>query len=106
MEAPKCSYCGKKEWRHVCSGVSLEVGGLQYRGREVRDDLSGEVSEPSKAGKSKIAVDKAPKDKKPVFDRKAYQREYVREWRKRRALKRKEVLGDGLKPVEVKSGGE
>ena len=103
MERPLCPLCGIKHFAreaHVFRDNVL-LGAKRKLVDAVPARKEGEVSQPPKPVDKKAEI-----GKKPVFDRKAYQREYVREWRKRRALKRKEVLGDGVGVVEVKSGGE
>ena len=67
MDAPKCKFCGVKEWRHVCgtngSGVDKRIlgnGRDPARGvREVRSVLVGEVEGRVDLGKDSTKVQEA-----------------------------------------------
>ena len=56
MEAPKCKFCGKVEWRHVCGGVPRVV--------------------------EKAAVEREP----VRVGHNEYMRVYMKGWRRRRSL--------------------
>lgn len=75
MDAPKCQFCGKREWRHVCASISGEGSDVTQRsGSESKGSNKGQV------GKAEVHVGKKP------FDRKTYQREYMRRYREYRKV--------------------
>ena len=81
MDAPKCKFCGVSEWRHVC-GQIVDRG---YSGGRVVVGSQGR----HKARKDERERDQPqslPDAPATAFDRKAYQRAYMRGYRKRQAL--------------------
>ena len=62
MEAPKCRNCQQRHWDRVCPKLAAE-----HRAKSTEKP----VDEPR--------IEAPPK---PPFDRNAYQRAYMREWRK------------------------
>ena len=66
MEAPKCKYCGKVEWKHVCASMRLLM----------------------RVAPEAIGIMPLAKIKPGGFDKVAYQRDYMRE---RRAMERERV---------------
>ena len=63
MEPPKCPFCKKAEWRHVCGGLS---------GNRV-------------LGHAEVKRKEPVLHPKEGFDRVAYQREYMRAYRAMKA---------------------
>lgn len=88
MEAPKCQYCGKKEWRHICDQTPVMSKSTLTGGK-----VSPPVEAPSDSGKKAVHVPVVDRIEpvmdaqhetagdKPKFDRNAYQREYMRKRR-------------------------
>ena len=65
MEAPKCKFCGKVEWRHICGGLAERV--------------KGKISQKPKTGP--VVGPVVSRGTVGKFDRVSYQREYVKVWR-------------------------
>jgi hypothetical protein len=62
MEAPKCRHCDKRHWERVCPSLAAKL--------------------PIPATEKPAQRTPAPEPQKAGFDRNAYQRAYMRAWRK------------------------
>ena len=82
MEAPKCPFCGEREWRHVC-GQGSNVASKPAKAVVERTRSS---NFPGRVRQEDAVV--VRKDKKQGWSRKAYnayQRVYLMTWRAVRA---------------------
>lgn len=88
MDAPKCRFCGKTEWRHKCGG--LDENNVQRINRAKPKELVAR-RRLREGGAGGLAVPTVPVDlerKEPSRKQRwakesynAYQREYMRVWR-------------------------
>lgn len=79
MEAPKCKFCGVAEWRHICGQTAGDVKRSVAR-RPVVSAASVDGVRPQNP------IVGVPEKEGSGFDRRAYQKAYMRVYRRKQSL--------------------
>lgn len=87
MKAAKCHTCGKAEWNHICAGPPVRRRGKQeFPEKGTKAALKSEEGQIAAVPIDVVEVQPAGKRKRAPrgsFDRTAYQREWMRNRRRR-----------------------